>query len=445
MFPFTLLSILSLILALCFKSTQATSIYAGSYYQLDLKHTNDLTTTTLYIYVESNIVLGIYNSPIDFNANTNSILPVGNYQNNDNSFVYLTLIEFYSISPSGISFTFAGVSANLYAAPVTSSNPVSSLILRNTNGLNVQVTATVTMIPPQFYTIQTPVTTTIFISTIFKRIIGVYSSTYVTAIGAVYQVTSLNQLLAPQTYQGNDNRFDYTVGAPNYGLTYGGFSFTDNTIKTNYFYNNGSHIDISSQAVADVQTTLTVTPFLTQYYMFTIVTSISTRVLYLYVVNNAVITGAYASLSDIRALTNNILLPVDAFGNNKNFNIFNYTAGTPFYGIDSNGIGVFLDGVKTRLYSLLVVTPSLFLSFDFDGTTYNIPATVTAVPISPTDAPTSVPTAIPTATPTATPTAKPTATPTRVPTRQPTRAPTRAPTHSPTHIPTKTPTATPTA
>ena len=77
-------------------------------------------------------------------------------------------------------------------------------------------------------------------------------------------------------------------------------------------------------------------------------------------------------------------------------------------------------------------------------------ATPTASPTSeptaiPTATPTSEPTAIPTATPTSEPTAIPTATPTAIPTADPTATPTAVPTATPTAIPTAGPTATPTA
>ena len=388
MFRFTIVFILSLLLNFYCKITEAQ--YAGAYYQIDLKHNNDLTTTTIYIYVETSIVLRLYSSPLAVTSSANAIVSVGIYQNNDNIFVYPTISEFYGISSTGISFTTAGILTNLYFIPVSDPNPVATLALRDNNGLNVRVTATVTIIPIQFYTLKTSITPTIYISVVFQRCIGVYSSSDVTPSGAVHQPKQYNIILPLQGYTLNDNIFNYTMGPPSYGLTYNGISYNYYGLNTNYFYNAGSPtIDVvTALGLRDGPVKLTVIPFITEYYMLTIVTSAVSRTLYLSVID-AVVTGAYQSRADIRASTNNALLPVGAYGNNDN--LFNYTVGAPFYGI-TNGIGIFIDGAKSRVHAVRIVSPGLFLSFDDAGSTYHVPATVTAMLTSLTDSPTSSPT-----------------------------------------------------
>ena len=388
MFRFTLVFILSLFLNFYYKITEAQ--YSGSYYQIDLKHTTDLTTSTIYIYVESSIVLGVYSSQIAFSSNANCVVNIGTYQNNDNIFIYPTLNELYGISSNGISFITAGIPTNLYLIPVSDPNPIATLALRDDNGLFVRVAATVTIIPIQFYTLKTSITPTIYTSVVYKRVIGVYSASAVSLIGAVYQPKQYNILIPPQGYDMNDNLFNYTAGAPSYGLTYNGISYNYYGLKTNYFYTNGlpTISVINSAGLRDGPVKLTVIPFVTQYYMITIMTSTVTRVLYLTVIE-AVVTGAYPSLADVRALTNNILLSVGGYGNNDN--IFNYTVGPPYYGI-TNGIGMLIDGAKSRVHAVRIVSPGLFLSFDDAGSTYHVPATVMALPFSLTDSPTSPPT-----------------------------------------------------
>ena len=377
MFRFTIVFILSLLLNFYCKITEAQ--YTGSYYQIDLKHNNDLTTTTIYIYVETSIVLGLYSSPLAVTSSANAVVSNGTYQNNDNIFVYPTISEFYGISSTGISFTTAGILTNLYFIPISDPNPVATLALRDDNGLNVRVTATVTIIPIQFYTLKTSITPTIYISVVFQRCIGVYSSSDVTPTGAVHQPKQYNILLPLHGYT-NDNFFNYTMGPPSYGLTYNGISYTYYGLYTNYFYNAGSPtIDVvTASGLRDGPVKLTVIPFITEYYMLTIVTSAVSRTLYLSVIE-AVVTGAYQSRADIRASTNNALLPVGAYGNNDN--LFNYTAGAPFYGL-TYGIGILIDGAKARVHAVRIVSPGLFLSFDDAGSTYHTPATVTAMPFS---------------------------------------------------------------
>ena len=442
MSQFTLFSALLLVFSFYYKSVWATSTYAGLYYQIDLIHTNDLSTTTIYIYVESNRVLEIYNSPLDFNSNNNNIIAVNTYQSNDNVFVY-PLIEYNGISTHGISFTVNGISTNLYLDLL----PPLSLALRHETGLHVHVTATITIIPIQFYTstVQTPTPTTpmtMYLTVLFQRVIGVYIDILLDR--AVYQYKSDNLLLPPGSIGGNNNKFDYTNGPPSFDVTVGGIVYVYNGIKYKLYYTAGGFFYSTygaSAAPVTVPVTITLTPIPTEYYKL-IVSSLSTRVLYLTVVDTLV-TGAYPSLAEVRALTNNILLPVDAYNNNDNG--IRVKNGGPFYGINSDGMGLYLENTNTALHSLPVVTPYMFLSFDFIGSTYHIPATISAVPFSITDSPTSVPTAAPTAKPTATPTKVPTKQPPRAPTRAPTKAPTSTPTRAPNRTPTKVPTIPPTA
>ena len=435
MYQFTLFSTLLLVFSSYIQLIQATSTYAGSYYQIDLKHITDLTTTTIYVYVESNRILEVYNSPTDFNSNNNNILAVNTYQSNDNNFVY-PLIAYNGITTHGISFTLNGISTNLY---LDLSTPLS-LALRDETGLHVLVTATITIIPIQFYTltVQTPTTPiTMFLTIVFQRVIGVYSN--IPLDRAVYQYKSDNLLLPPGSVGGNNNILDYTIGPPSYGVTAGGIVYIYQGIKYKLYYTAGGFFYSTygaSAAPVTVPVAITLTPIPTEYYKL-IVSSLSTRVLYLTVVDTLV-TGAYPSLAEVRALTNNIVLPVGGYNNNDNG--IRFINGAPFYGTNSAGIGLYLENTNTALHSLPVVTPYMFLSFDFVGSTYHIPATISVAPFSITDSPTSVPTAAPTAKPTA----KPTATPTKVPTKQPSRSPSRAPTKAPSRTPTRAPTRTPT-
>ena len=442
MYLFTFFSTLLLVFSSYNKLIQATSTYAGLYYQIDLKQITDLTTTTIYVYVESNRILEVYNLPTDFNSNNNNILAVNTYQSNDNNFVY-PLIEYNGITTHGISFTLNGISTNLY---LDLSTPLS-LALRDENGLNVRVTATIAIIPVQFYTLTVQTTTpttpiTIYLTAVFQRVIGVYTNIFLDR--AVYQYKSDNLLLPPGSVGGNNNILDYTIGPPSYGVTAGGIVFIYQGIKYKLYNTAGGFFYSTygaSAAPVTVPVAITLTPIPTEYYKL-IVSSLSTRVLYLTVVDTLV-TGAYPSLAEVRALTNNILLPVGA--NNNNDNGIRVINGGPFYGINSGGISLYIENTNTALHSLPVVTPYMFLSFDFIGSTYHIPATISIAPFSITDSPTSVPTAAPTAKPTATPTKVPTKQPSRAPTRAPTKAPTRTPTRAPTRTPTKVPTKTPTA
>ena len=379
--------------------------------------------------------------PTDFNSNNNNILAVNTYQSNDNNFVY-PLIAYNGITTHGISFTLNGISTNLYLDLLT---PLS-LALRDETGLHVHVTATITIIPVQFYTLTlypTPTTPiTMYLTVVFQRVIGVYTNIFLDR--AVYQYKSDNLLLPPGSVGGNNDILDYTIGPPSYGVTAGGIVYIYQGIKYKLYYTAGGFFYSTYGALAapvTIPVATTLTPIPTEYYKL-IVSSLSTRILYLTVVDTLV-TGAYPSLAEVRALTNNILLSVGAYNNNDNgIRVIN---GGPFYGINSGGIGLYLENTNTALHSLPVVTPYMFLSFDFIGSTYHIPATISVIPFSITDSPTSVPTAAPTAKPTATHTKVPTKQPSRSPTRAPTKAPFRTPTRAPSRTPTKAPTKTPTA
>ena len=153
--------------------------------------------------------------------------------------------------------------------------------------------------------------------------------------------------------------------------------------------------------------------------------------LYLNVQNNLV-TGLFATLSDFQNQTNNVILPPGSFRSNDN--IFNFAAGPEnLYGITLFGIlgvqdkpsgtlGLIRAGVTSPL---ILETPSATGAFpSYFQQIYDVKVTPLLAPLctfAPTKAPTHKPTSKLTAAPThkhaAVPTCKHTATPTHKPTR----------------------------
>ena len=294
-------------------------------------------------------------------------------------------------------------------------------------------TVTVTVFPPDYYilTINTKPIITKYLAVEFNRVIGVYDNVSYITDPLQNRVDSIGSFY-------NDNILDYSAGAPYYGITDAGISYSDGGESVN-IYNPYTGEPLYLEAVGAMTSyttvTATVTPIPTQYYILTI-SSTPPRVYYTTVVSTQ-ITGVYASLDDMYALASNLALLAHTYKDNDNS--FDYTASAPYYGLTHSGVSFLLDGNDANLYLLPLMYPSLFLYFDYGGLVYNIPVTVTAESISPTSAPTSIPTTTPTLAPTAVPTKPPTRQPSRAPTKAPSRAPTRQPTYNPTGAPTALP------
>ena len=431
MFRLNLITILSLLLGFSLQLIKAST----TYYQVAL-----ISTATIYLRVESDMVTGVYSSTSYFYTNFNTynhIIGVGQYDANDNKFDYTIGAPTYGITGPGISFTLEGIYKNLYYDILRKSLVLSS---QNLNTLNGPVIISANIIPTDYYQLTLPTTPiqTFYITAVSTYITGLYIS-----LNSV-NIPTLNILLPPESFESNDNTFDYTLGYPVYGISYYGIAFLYNGVQTSIFsYNSQLNFQIDQAMANPLAMTFTLLPI--KYYRFTINTTIK-RVLYLSVVNNIVV-GVYTTLTDLKSLTKNLVVPVGSYKNNDN--IYDYiTTGTAAsvaspYGVTYGGISFILDNTLTNVFYNPYVYPSLFLYFSdpLGMVFFTVPVTATAAAISLTSAPTSTPTALPTKAPTH----QPTHTPSKQPSRKPTHAPTKAPSKSPTKQPTHTPTAVPTA
>ena len=410
---------------------------------------SEIPVSLHYIAVVSKRVIGVYLSVADILADTNNLLvaPALDFFY-DNQLDYSVGAPSYGIDEGGIRFYLSSSSNNgcvLYY--VASTSPPSFRAVRMDGNFYSNpygaVTVKVTpLLPTAYYilTINTNPIITVYLTAIFTNIVGVYDTL------ADTNWPALNRILPVGDLYGNDNILDYTAGAPYYGITDSGISFTTASGgKTNIFngYNDYTGLFtlyLASDFGSNGPTTATVTTItipISYYYILTI-SSTPARVFYI-TVATAQVTGVYASLTDMYALDNNLVLQPQVYKNNDNN--FDYTASAPYYGLTHSGVSFLLDGNDANLYLLPLMYPSLFLYFDYGGLVYNIPVTATIESISPTSAPTSISTTTPTASPTALPTKAPTHTPSHAPSKQPSRTPTRAPTHTPTRTPTRVPTA----
>ena len=405
---------------------------------------SEIPVSLHYIAVISKRVVGVYLSVADTRADTNNLLIAqGSAFGNDNQLDNSVGAPSYGISASGVSF-YLSSNNGCVLYYVVSTSPPSFRVVSTLNPYGA-VTATVTpLLPTAYYilTINTNPIIKLYLSAVFTNIVGVYDTL------ADTNWPALNHLLPVGDLYGNDNILNYTAGAPYYGITDGGISFTTASEgKTNIFngYNDNTGL-FTLYLVSDFgfngPTTATVTTITIpiSYYILTI-SSTPLRVFYI-TVATAQVTGVYASLDDMYALDNNLVLQPQAYKNNDNN--FDYTASAPYFGLTHSGVSFLLDGNDANLYLLPLMYPSLFLYFDYGGLVYNIPVTVTVESISPTSTPTSIPTTTPTALPTKSPTHTPSHTPSKQPSRAPIRAPTKAPTKAPSRQPTHTPTHTPT-
>ena len=409
-------------------------------------------------------VIGVYLSVADILADTNNLLVAPALEFfYDNQLDYSVGAPSYGIDEGGIRFYLSNSSNDgcvLYYAASTSPPSFRAVRMVGNHYSNPYgaVTVKVTpLLPTAYYilTINTNPVITLYLTAVFTNIVGVYDTL------ADTNWPSLNHILPVGDLYGNDNILNYTSGAPYSGITDGGISFTTTSGgKTNIFnaYNDNTGmftLYLASDFGSNGPTTATVTPItipISYYYVLTI-SSTPARVFYITVVSTQV-TGVYASLTDMYASDNNLVLQPQAYKNNDNN--FDYTASAPCYGLTHSGVSFLLDGNDANLYLLPLMYPSLFLYFDYGGLVYNIPVTATIESISPTSAPTFIPTTAPTLAPTSVPTKPPTRQPSRAltktpthqpthtPSKQPSRAPTRAPTHTPTHAPSRQPTHTPT-
>ena len=418
MLQFNMIVILLLLQVFSLQIIKASIIY----YEVQLLGKVSLTsTTTIYLRVESNLVTGVYSSTSDFNLNANNyIIGVGVYDANDNQFDYITGAPTYGITGQGISFKLNGIYKNLYYYSVSKSLVLSS---QDPSTLNGPVTIAVTTIPTNYYklTIAATPIITVYITVVSTYVTGVYTS-----LNNV-NTPALNTILAPFTFDGNDNTFDYNM------YNFGGISFIYQQTQCTIFY--ASTLQFLSYPIFPGPVLVTATPLPIQYYTLSISTT-PMRVIYLSVVDNIVI-GVYTSLSDLKSITDNLVVPVGSYKNNDN--IYDYTTAASPYALTYGGISFILDNTLTNVFYNPYVYPSLFLYFSdpLGMVFFTVPVTATTAAISLTSAPTSTPTALPSK--------APTYQPTHTPSKQPSRAPTKAPSKSPTKQPTHTPTAAPTA
>ena len=404
-----------------------------------------LTVSTIpvrlhYIAVVSKRVIGVYLSVTDALAETSNLLIAqGSAFSNDNQFDYSVGAPSYDISESGIGF-YLSSNNGCVLYYVASTSPPSFRVVSTLNPYGA-VTATVTpLLPTAYYilTINTNPSITLYLAAIFTNIVGVYDTL------ADTNWPTLNRILPVGDLYGNDNILNYTSGAPFYGITDWGISFISaGGVSINLFYPHGlTTLYLGSDFGPYGPTTATVTPITIpiSYYTLTI-SSTPPRVFYI-TVATAQVRGVYASLDNMNALSNNLILEPQTYKDNDNN--FDYTASAPYYGLTHSGVSFLLDGNDANLYLLPLMYPSLFLYFDYGGLVYNIPVTVTVESLAPTSIPTTTPTRAPTRTPTHQPTHQPSHTPSKHPSKRPTRKPTHTPTHKPTHTPTHKPTHTPT-
>ena len=448
---------------------------------------NGAITLTNYWVVDSNVVTGTYFSSTDFDKQTNNqIVPpltviIGGLYN-DNKFVYTAgATNYYGIDSGGITWKFGNNNyKNLYSTG-------SGFSVEDVNDVNFPTTLVIeTYIPPSTYHYEAIITTTTSTGSIAINVYFTVYAYYVvspgytsTVIGVYYTITDFNaqtnnQIILPagtgqSGFDSNNNKFSYIYGGASYGIDINGISFYYQGIKTNLYQSGGNFfvtfdgsnagyeaylaLYVISSLPATAAPTLTPTavptliPTVTpvspypEYYHVTITTSNASGPLtidtYITVLANTVI-DIYLSISDYNYQTNSYLLPTGSGGFAGNDNVFIYTAGAPYYGIDGNGISFIYQGIKTNIY----VNGNLGTLYDGSSVPYFAQLAVTQFqdPTYTTDTPT--------ATPTDAPTFIPTKQPTKAPTRSPTKAPTSKPTASPTTIskqPTSKPSASPTS
>ena len=448
---------------------------------------NGAITSTNYWVVDSNVVTGIYFSSTDFDKQTNNqIVPpltviIGGLYN-DNKVDYTSgAANYYGIDSGGITWKRSYNNYNnLYSTG-------SGFSVEDVNVVNFPTTLVIeTYIPPTTYHYEVIITTTTATGSIAINVYFTVFAYYVVSPGYTSTVTGVynsitdfnaqtnNQIILPantiQTgFDLNDNKFSYIYGGATYGIDGNGISFTYQGTKTNvyqssgifYIYFDGASTGYEAQvaiyvipslpATAVPTATPTALPTLTptatpvspypEYYQVTITTSNAAGPLtidtYITVLANVVI-GIYLSISDYNYQTNSYLLPTGTGGFAGNDDVFIYTAGAPYYGIDGNGISFTYQGTKTNIY----VNGNLGTLYDGSSVPYFAQLAVTQIqdPTYTTDTPTAIPTDAPTFIPTKQPT--------KTPTRSPTKAPTIKPTASPTTIskqPTSKPSASPTS
>ena len=394
-----------------------------------------------YIAVISKRVVGVYLSVTDALAETNNLLIAqGSAFGNDNQLDYSVGAPSYGISVSGVSFYLSSNNGCVLYCVASTSLP-SFRVVSTLNPYDA-VTATVTpLLPTAYYilTINTNPSITLYLAAIFTNIVGVYDTL------ADTNWPLHNHILPVGDLYGNDNILNYTAGAPYYGITDWGISFISGAgVSINLFYPHGlTTLYLGSDFGPYGPTTATVTPITIPISYYTLnISSTPPRVFYI-TVATAQVTGVYASLDNMYALSNNLVLQPQTYKSNDNN--FDYTASAPYYGLTHSGVSFLLDGNDANLYLLPLMYPSLFLYFEYDTILYNIPVTVTVESLAPTSAPTSIPTTTPTRAPTKTPTHQPTHQPSHTPSKHPSKRPTHKPTHTPTHAPSRQPTHTPTS
>ena len=386
-------------------------------------------------------VIGVYLLLTDaLTENNNLLIAQGSAFGNDNILDYSVGAPSYGIDESGISF-YLSSNNGFVLYYVATNSPPSFRVVSTLNPYGA-VTATVTpLLPTAYYilTINTNPIITLYLAAIFTNIVGVYDTL------ADTNWPLHNHILPVGDLYSNDNILNYTAGAPYYGITDSGISFISaGGVSINLFYPHGlTTLYLGSDFGPYGPTTVTVTPITIpiSYYILTI-SSTPPRVFYI-TVATAQVTGVYASLDNMYALSNNLVLQPQAYKSNDN--TFDYTASAPYYGLTHSGVSFLLDGNNANLYLLPLMYPSLFLYFEYDTILYNIPVTVTVKSLAPTTTPTTTPTRAPTGVPTKAPTHQPTHQPFHTLSKHPSKRPTRKPTHTPTHAPSRQPTHTPTA
>ena len=289
-----------------------------------------------YLAVVYTRVVGVYSSISDIRAQTNNlVIPFLGFDGNDNKFVYTSGQPFYGISNGGISFSYGSHYIIIYSFPSIND---SQLIVTGDDIYYGPTTVTVTVFLPEYYilTINTNPIITKYIAVEFNQVVGVYDNiSYITdplrnrvdSIGSFY----------------NDNILDYSAGAPYYGITDAGISYSDGGKSVNVYNpytGEPLYLETKGAMTSYTKVTATLTPISTQYYILTI-SSTPARVFYI-TVATAQITGVYASLDDMYALANNLVLLAHTYKDNDN--TFDYTASAPYYGLTHSGVSFLLDG-----------------------------------------------------------------------------------------------------
>ena len=167
---------------------------------------------------------------------------------------------FYGISNGGISFSFGSHYIIIYSFPSIND---SQLIVTGDDFYYGPTTVTVTVFPPNYYilTINTNPIITKYIAVEFNQVVGVYDSIAYINDPLHNRVDSIGSFY-------NDNILDYTAGAPYYGITDAGISYSDGGESVN-IYNpyTGEPLYLEAVGSTTYYTTViaTVTPIPIQY------------------------------------------------------------------------------------------------------------------------------------------------------------------------------------